>query len=141
MTDPVEHLKLTLHASGSSLTASRRAVFGALQGKEPQTIAELIRQCKSADRASVYRTIQLFEELGIARRLRIGWKYKLELTDAFTSHHHHMSCVLCGRVIPLPENISLERTLALLATQQRFTMTDHQIELVGLCQTCTTQKA
>ncbi len=84
---------------GHSLTRARLAVFRALQDKEPLAMAEVARACAGkADRASVYRAVALFEELGIVKRLQIGWKYKLELSDAFHHHHHHLTCLKCGRV-------------------------------------------
>jgi len=35
---------------------------------------------------------------------QIGWKYKLELSNAFQHHHHHLTCLQCGGVTPLPED-------------------------------------
>jgi Fur family ferric uptake transcriptional regulator len=69
-------------------------------------------------------------------RLQIGWKYRLELTDAFTHHHHHLSCTLCGKVIPLPEDPMLEMRLRAMAGSQQFLAQDHQLEIRGQCKNC-----
>lgn len=137
MSEPLDQLKTTLKTNRQSLTTVRLAVFSALQGKEPQTMRELVEACGGqVDRASVYRTVALFERLGIVQRLQIGWKYKLELSDAFHQHHHHLTCSRCGITIPLPEDTSLERRLHQLAQTQGFTMQGHQLEIQGLCKNC-----
>src|SRR5690348_17256040 len=128
MIEPLEQLHLALKEHGYSLTAARRAVFEALQNKEPQAMHEIIVACGSkADRASVYRTAGLFEKLGIIQRLQIGWKYKLELSDVFHHHHHHLSCGRCGKVLVLPEDAVLERHIHALAAAHGFRPTDHQL--------------
>lgn len=137
MAEPLQQFKTTLKTAGYSLTKTRQMVFTALQDKEPQTMAEVVAACTGlADRASVYRTIALFERLGIVQRLQIGWKYKLELSDAFHHHHHHLTCRRCGKTIPLPEDAQLEKRLEDLAVTQNFAMHGHQLEIQGLCQNC-----
>src|SRR4051812_18203711 len=125
MIGPVEQLKITLKQQGQSLTAPRRAVFAALQDKEPQTMRDVVTACRGlADRASVYRTVGLFEQLGIVQRLQIGWKYKLELGDTFHRHHHHLTCTGCGAVIPFDEDPVLEKSLQAAASSKKFSMRD-----------------
>lgn len=136
MIDPYEQLRTTLHTAGQSLTLPRRLVFKALSDMEPLTISELVSRCGTIDRASVYRTIRLFEVLHIVNRLQIGWKYKLELSDAFSGHHHHFVCTHCGRIIIMPEDILIERRLRTLAHVRQFDIRDHQVEIRGLCAAC-----
>ena len=137
MVDPIDQLKTTLKQHGFSLTAARRKVFAALQDQEPQAMHELILHCAGIDRASTYRIVALFEQVGIVQRLHIGWKYKLELTDAFSHHHHHLSCLACGQVIALPEDAALEKRLLALAQARHFLAQDHQLEIRGHCAECT----
>ncbi len=102
---------------------------------------ELLGRCSSLDRASVYRTVALFETLSIVQRLQTGWKYKLELSGAFHQHHHHATCLRCGTTIPLPEHPTLEKLLHDISTQADFTLTIHQIELQGYCANCAADSA
>lgn len=98
---------------------------------------EIIAACAGqTDRASVYRSIALFEQLGIVHRLHIGWKYKIELTDVFSHHHHHLACSRCGTVIPLTEDDELESMLSQLAASHNFQAQSHQLEIRGLCVRC-----
>lgn len=124
-----------LKSHGQSITASRIAVFDTLLGQEPMSMRELVSRAHTIDRASVYRVVSLFERLGIVQRLNIGWKYKLELSGSFTSHHHHLTCMKCGKVVALREE-DLEDTITAIACANSFTVESHQIEIQGLCPDC-----
>jgi Fur family transcriptional regulator, ferric uptake regulator len=137
MSEPLEVLQLTLKSNHVSSTKARRLVFEALLDSEPQTMQQIVKRCNNAvDRASIYRIIALFEQLGIVERLQMGWKYKLELTDRFMHHHHHLSCMKCGAVIALPEDATLEARLQKLAKAKGFMPQHHQLEIRGLCPAC-----
>jgi Fe2+ or Zn2+ uptake regulation protein len=82
----------SLKQAGVSLTKPRQVVFKGLQHHKSLTMAELVAACTGVDRASVYRTTELFERLGIIIRIPNGWKYRLELGEAFHEHHHHATC-------------------------------------------------
>lgn len=130
-----EQFKTLLKEQGHSLTKARLAVFEALLGQEPLSMHELTAKVRSNDRASVYRAIDLFERLGIVQRLNTGWKYKLELTDKFAEHHHHLTCTRCGRTTAMNE-AELESLITRLATRHHFKPTAHQIEIQGICTNC-----
>jgi Fur family transcriptional regulator, ferric uptake regulator len=132
-----ETLKSILKADCNSLTKPRKLVFDLMLNQTPQSMQVLVQRAKDkADRATVYRTIELFERLGIVRRLNIGWKYKIELTDAFSGHHHHMYCTNCGRVFDLPDNPMLETMIDTVAAKSGFSPRGHQLEIFGLCANC-----
>jgi Fur family ferric uptake transcriptional regulator len=137
MTEPTDQLQITLRSNNLSATKPREIVFRALLGNEPQSMQQLVNRCKDdINRASVYRTVALYERLGIIQRLQIGWKYKLELTDSFMHHHHHLSCSRCNAVIPITEDVGIERRILALAKAQGFAPQDHQLEIRGLCADC-----
>lgn len=136
MTEVNELLMKTLKDHGYSVTSVRTAVFAALSNKEPIEMQELIVILPQVDRASIYRTVALFEKLGIVQRLQIGWKYKLELSDTFSYHHHHLTCRECGTVVSLREDPMLEANLQALAGEYGYKDLAHQLEISGLCPTC-----
>ena len=129
-------LEDTLRAAHQSLTKPRQTVFNALQHHRSLTMHELVAACAHVNRASVYRTVELFETLGIVSRIPNGWKYRLELGEKFLDHHHHATCSNCGASIALPEDKILEMHLQALAARKNFALHSHQIELIGLCQSC-----
>lgn len=106
-----------------------------LQHHDPLSMAELVAAVPTIDRASVYRAVELFEQLGVIQRIITGWKYKLELSDRFTDHHHHLTCTNCERIIKLNED-ELEQFIDKLAQRAHFVPTAHQIEIQGLCEDC-----
>ncbi len=137
MTNEQEMFIAVLKNSGNSVTKTRSLVFKALLEKEPQSMGELHHALKNKlDRASLYRTIELFERLGIVQRLQIGWKYKIELSDTYNYHHHHITCSRCAMTIPVREDLTLEASIKSLATEYGFTGISHQLEIRGICQNC-----
>lgn len=135
MSSPKETFRLILKQQHQSVTKARVAVFESLLGQEPMSMHELVGRVAEIDRASVYRAIDLFEKLGIVQRLNTGWKYKIELTDAFTEHHHHLACIRCGRMVALNE-VHLESFIEQLADKHGFKVSAHQIEIQGMCPEC-----
>jgi Fur family ferric uptake transcriptional regulator len=134
--EPLDKLRQTLQTAGQSLTKPRQVVFKALLHQEPLTMHELVARCHQVDRASVYRGVALFEHLGIVQRLQTGWKYKVELTSPFHLHHHHVTCLICGRTVVIPEDATVEQHLRTLARNVGFQLTRHQLELQGYCTGC-----
>jgi len=135
MSSARDNFKALLKANGQSVTKVRLRVFEALLSSEPLTMRDLVARAGQVDRASVYRAVDLFERLGVVQRLHTGWKYKLELSDKFTDHHHHLTCVRCGKTVAMNED-ELERMIHRLSAQYDFTPTAHQIEIQGLCGSC-----
>ena len=135
MSSVEETFQQMLQTAGYSRTTARSVVFEALLGQEPLSMHDLVARATQVDRASVYRAIELFERLGIVQRLNTGWKYKIELTDKFSAHHHHVTCTECGRTVALRED-ELELFIEQLAQNHGFKPTTHQIEIQGVCQAC-----
>jgi len=121
---------------GHSTTRQRRTIFGQLYSNDPLTIAEIIKLNQgSIDRVSIYRTIDLFEKLGIVLRINSGRKTRIELGDQFSAHHHHLTCLKCNKVIKLSED-RLEEFIKEIAQENSFYPTTHQVEIQGWCMNC-----
>jgi Fur family ferric uptake transcriptional regulator len=130
-------LRDTLKSHGYSLTKPRRAVFETLQADGPLIMRDLVEKTMpKSDRASVYRTVELFEQLGIIIRLHQGFKYKLELSDLFTHHHHHLTCEVCGYSIAFSEPPGLDSLIRDIADKHNFVAHTHQLEIIGICTVC-----
>jgi Fur family ferric uptake transcriptional regulator len=139
MSDPLEKLKVLLKQHEQSITNARLVVFSALQDSEPQAMSELVLACHGKiNRASIYRVISLFEELGVVQRIQMGWKYKLELSDSFQHHHHHLTCTVCGKIESLDDDTHLEHYLVDASIRHGFSMSGHQLEIQGVCGGCST---
>ena len=137
MVAEIPTIATALKKQGYSLTKTRQAVFKALADSDALSMNQLVRKLQhKMDRSSIYRTIELFEKLGIVNRLQIGWKYKLELSEAFAGHHHHATCLNCEKIIAFEESQELESDIHKLAEGLGFKLTSHTLELRGLCNDC-----
>lgn len=132
----VRKLRDTLKVAHFSATKPRLEVFNQLATKGPLSVGSLAQALQSnVDRATTYRTIELFEKLGIVNRIWHGFKHQIELSEIFTPHHHHALCQHCGKTIDIasPE---LEATLSRVAREHNFLAVSHSVELIGYCQNC-----
>lgn len=126
-----------LRQAGYSITRQREVVFTMLKEHGALSMSHLIMLCSGqADRASVYRTVQLFEQLGFVRRIAQGWKHKIELSDVFSSHHHHIVCAQCGLMTDLNDDPRLKTVLKAMARPAGYKIINHELEIVGICVNC-----
>lgn len=136
MTAHSDNFATILKTNGVSVTATRRAIFETLLATDtPLKNGDIARRTPSVDRASVYRTLELFAKLGITETIIRGWTPFTELAEPFKAHHHHITCEQCGRVVEI-ENNTLEDVLALIAGRHSFTLSKHTVELSGVCSKC-----
>ncbi len=130
----------TLKKSKYSATTERKIIFEILaQAHDPLTMHELVQkaEAKNINRSTVYRTTQLFEKLNIAVRVYTGWKYRVELSEDYSHHHHHFTCTNCGKVEAFDEPEKIILGLGeIVRYQLNGKMTAHSVELSGLCSKC-----
>lgn len=125
-----------LKKSGHSLTATRRNIFNEISRNHSISILDLTHKLNSIDRSTIYRTIDLFMKLNIINKVQIGWKYKIELSELFTNHHHHIVCSLCGKVSSFIEGRQLFDIISIIANEQDYALVSHQLSIIGLCSDC-----
>lgn len=129
-------LQEILQNNGHSITKQRRLIFEILNANDPLTIKEIYNLSQDLiDRASVYRIIDLFEKTNIVRRSNIGGRYKIELSDNFTAHHHHLTCMNCHKVTIINDP-EIELLVDNIVAKHHFRPKDHQLEIQGYCDSC-----
>lgn len=124
-----------LKQHGYSVTTPRKVVFEVLYSYGLQTMSQLITRSKGIDRASTYRAIDILEKIGAVSRVPQGFKYKIELSEKFLPHHHHITCSNCGRQSDI-ELGTLEILLEKIAVDNEYTLQSHKVELQGICSEC-----
>jgi len=85
--------------------------------------------------ATVYRTLKLFAESGIAREIHFGDGQARYEPAAEGEHHDHLICTRCGAVQEF-ENEAIERLQQEVADQFGFQVETHKLELYGICAKC-----
>lgn len=134
---PIDNFRRKLAHVGLKLTRQRKLIFMALLEQGALTTPEIATLLSgSVDRATVYRTLETFEEIKLVDRIWDGWKSKIELSDAFVTHHHHATCSSCEKGMRI-ESAELETTLRSIAKKLNFNMDSHTVELYGTCEACT----
>jgi Fur family ferric uptake transcriptional regulator len=85
--------------------------------------------------ATVYRTMKLLVECGLANERQFGetvTRFEIALHD---HHHDHLICVDCKRIVEF-EDDGIEKLQRKLAERQGFSLISHKHELYGICADC-----
>lgn len=135
--------KERLKEKGCKLTLQRRSVLDVLidHCNEHLSTEEIYGKVKEKypeiGLATVYRTIQLFEEMGIVDRLNLDdgcSRFELASEDC-VHHHHHLVCEVCNSVFEV-ENDLLEEIEKEVEQKYKFKIHDHNLMFYGVCEEC-----
>ena len=85
--------------------------------------------------ATVYRTLKLFAESGIAREFQFGDGQTRYEHVSEGEHHDHLVCVRCGAIAEFT-NDAVEVIQNEIAASHGFLIKYHKMELYGLCAAC-----
>jgi Fur family ferric uptake transcriptional regulator len=101
-----------------------------------QLAAEMRSEGRDVGMATVYRTLELLDELGLLQRLDAGeGPAGYEPAGPRGEHHHHVVCNRCGAVVPF-EDEGLERAIERAARRLDVPIASHEVTLRGLCARC-----
>lgn len=84
--------------------------------------------------ATVYRVLTQFEEAGLVVRHNFEEQHAVFELDHGT-HHDHLVCVKCARVEEFTDNV-IEKRLHEVADETGFNITDHSLNIYGICARC-----
>jgi Fur family ferric uptake transcriptional regulator len=118
-----------LRGGGYKVTPQRLAVLGALAEEQHQSLEDIRARCPEVGLVTIYRTLDLFSEIGAVRRLELGDGLRFELAE---DHHHHMICESCGEVSEFDECPLDLRILQ----DTGFEVSSHSVEIYGRCTVC-----
>ena len=84
--------------------------------------------------ATVYRVLTQFETAGLVSRQNFEGGFSVfELNQG--THHDHLVCVKCGLIEEFVDEI-IEQRQKTIAEQAQFQMTDHALNIYGICPSC-----
>jgi len=117
------------------MTDQRRTIATILDSViDHPDVEELHRRINKVDKsislATVYRTVKLFEELGILEKLEFG-DGRARYEDADREHHDHLINVQNGEVIEFV-NSDIEKLQEKIAQELGFKLLGHKLELYGV---------
>lgn len=134
-------LKEFLAAYGLKSTKQRDLVIETfLETKDHVDIDSIYKKVKEKNSrigyATVYRTMKLLKESGIALERHFGARrHALYEPHVPNTHHDHLICVTCHKIVEF-ENNTIEKIQRLVAQKYRFKLTHHKHELYGYCEEC-----
>lgn len=119
-------LKVLLQNEGEHLSAEE--VYNLVKREEPDV-----------GLATVYRALELFQEVGFIHAINFGdgrKRYEFGMEEGKDQHHHHhLICTKCGSIIEFKEDL-LDEIESRVSKKHNFTITDHQLKIFGVCSRC-----
>ena len=127
-----------LQRKGLKTTQQREAIVDAfLRTSGHVALEDLLssarRKHPGVGLATVYRTVKLLEEAGIAAARHFGPGQTLYEIAEGRAHHDHLICDSCGFIIEF-ENDEIEALQDAAARRLGFNVLRHRHELFGLCE-------
>jgi Fur family ferric uptake transcriptional regulator len=120
-----------IRGGGYKATPQRLAILGAIAAEQHQRMEEIRDRCPGVGLVTVYRTLGLFSELGVVRRLDLGDGPRYELAE---EHHHHLICERCGSVAEFEQCLLDPARLPQIWSD--FEIRAHSLEVYGTCADC-----
>jgi len=103
------------------------------------SVEELVGHVRRRDphvsTATVYRTMKLLTDCGLAHARHFGDGQTRYESAAGREHHDHLICTGCQTIIEF-ENDRIEALQQQTARKHGFALTGHKMELYGLCRAC-----
>ncbi len=136
--EALETLRAYVAKNGLKFTRQRELIadvfFRAGGHLKVEDLLERVRQADpQVSLATVYRTMKLLTECGLAEPHRFGDGHtRYEPSEGEDEHHDHIICTECGRIIEF-FNPELEALQESIASAHGFIVTRHRMELYGTC--------
>ncbi len=143
--DLLADFKELLKRNGLKFTIQREVILETLYNSDehltPEALHQLIIQKRpelKAGIATIYRTLSLLEDSDMVTSLSFGAqgkKYELGAKD----HHDHIICTECGEITEFVDE-EIEKRQHLITTELGFKMSDHSMQIYGICKACQENK-
>lgn len=135
-----ERLGAFLKDKGLRATRQRDAVLDTFLREDAHvSVDELCdrvrRENPTIGHATVYRSMGLFVEAGIAKERRFHEGRVRYEPGVDVGHHDHLVCLGCGDIQEF-EDPTIEQIQQEIAGSRGFQVTYHRLELYGLCARC-----
>ena len=129
-----------LKDAGLKITAPRLKILQLLESTSLRHVSAedvyklLLENGEEIGLATVYRVLTQFEDAGLVARHHFeGGHSVFELSP--DQHHDHIVCVKCGKVEEF-NDVEIERRQKMIAESLGFELTDHDLNMYGLCLVC-----
>lgn len=126
-------------AAPRRVTTQRRLVAEALRdARRTVSAAELFENLRGGNphigRATVFRTLDLLVDLGLAQRFEGDGHVHL-YTACEPVHHHHLVCRTCGTTTDI-DDAEVDQLIASVRSRHRFALDHDSLDFYGTCARC-----
>lgn len=127
-----------LRTSGYRLTKQRQLVWDTLRRTRRHLSAEEIgaalrRGPQAVDMATVYRSLDVLQRLGLVQSSRLGERQYFEIAES--GEHYHLVCDECGRATHI-EGEDLAEVLDHITAEHGFAVRSADLVVHGWCDKC-----
>jgi Fur family ferric uptake transcriptional regulator len=135
---PPEQWQETLRSRGHRLTPQRELVLRAVDhlghATPDEILAEVRKESPAVNVSTVYRTLELLEDLGLVRHAHLTDRAPTYHSTT-TPEHVHLVCRSCGKVIEAAAEV-VEPFTAALRERHGFTTDVGHLTVFGTCEGC-----
>ncbi len=142
----VEEIRKIFEQNNQKFTKQRELIFDVLKNSPqkhltPEELFSIVHQDhKQVGIATIYRTLNIFEELGIVNKQEFtDQAYTYELIDPESDHHDHIICTKCGKILE-DEFLSVDSVKESLKNQYDFNLNYYSLRIYGICSDCQNNK-
>jgi Fur family transcriptional regulator, peroxide stress response regulator len=116
----------------------KTAILRVIQGTHSHPDAEWIfgqvkKEIPNISLGTVYRNLKILKEAGVIREVYTAGE--MGHFDGKSAKHYHFRCDRCGEIYDLDEKVD-KAIEDRVARKTGFQVTDHDLELSGLCINC-----
>ena len=134
-TNKLSRLERLCQQNNLRMTEQRKVIARVLSDVEDHPDVEelhrrVVKQDSRISLSTVYRTVRLFEDVGILDRHDFG-DGRARYEQASSDHHDHLIDLKTGEVIEF-QNEQIERLQELVANELGYRLIEHKLELFGV---------
>ncbi len=138
--DVTQLFKTWLRQHELKYTREREVILNHVMGRAghfdaDELAAEMRVQGHKCSRATVYRTLDILEELGVVHSSTLGHKHQHFESMVDREHHDHLICLGCDKVVEFCDD-EIERLQLQACQQHGFTLVKHTLQIFGHCGDC-----
>lgn len=137
----LDELKKILKKKGMKYTEQRALILQLLLNLDDHLSAEEVHELVKKEYpdqnigiATVYRTLNFLEEINLISSISFGKEGK-KYEGGSSKHHDHIICTSCGKIVEFFDE-EIEKRQDAVALKNGFKITDHTMQLYGLCDKC-----
>ncbi|WP_300379559.1 Fur family transcriptional regulator [Clostridium sp.] len=130
-----------LKDNGIRITNGRISILNIIESSTKGLAADKIySECKKNNKninlSTIYRTLEMLEEKNILKKINIDGPAIFVLKKE--AHMHTLRCDMCNKSVEI--QCPMEEIEESIKTQAGFSLTEHKLELKGICDKCKNEK-